>query len=179
MRGHEVEIEVIVKCENAQMSKGANRPSDSFRENTSLPNYFHDTWKRANIAIYESIPVPEEPSQIPSHFYSQLPSLRKMRALFGLQLITLIITTISSALGADSNSGTCYFVNGDLASTHVPCFPDEVSAGNVSPCCWIANGDVCLDTGICLSSSGMTYQGACTDQNWLSNSCPHRCPDRK
>ena len=111
--------------------------------------------------------------------HSQLPSPRRMRALFGLQLIALIIATVSSALGADSNSSACYFVNGAPALTHVPCFPEQVSAGGVSACCYISNGDVCLDTGICLSTGGLAFQGACTDQNWLSNSCPHRCPDRK
>src|SRR2546421_8266331 len=96
----------------------------------------------------------------------------------GLYLVVLV-ATVSPALGAISNSSICYFVNGDVASTHVPCFPDQVNAGHVSSCCYISNGDVCLDTGICLSSEGMTYQGACTDKDWLSNSCPHRCPDRK
>ena len=102
-----------------------------------------------------------------------------MRAFINLQSIALIIVTLTSALGADLNSSTCYFVNGDLAPQHVPCFPDKVSAGGDSACCLMSNGDVCLDTGICLSVGGLTYQGACTDQNWQSNSCPHRCADRK
>ena len=102
-----------------------------------------------------------------------------MRMSNELQSIALLIVTAASALAADSNSSTCYFVNGDLAPQHVPCFPDKVSAGGDSACCEKSDGDVCLDTGICLSVGGMTYQGACTDQNWQSNSCPHRCPDRK
>ena len=60
MRGHEVEIEVIVECENKQMSKG---PSGSFEK-----IFFHDNLNRANIAIYESIPVPEEPPPNPFAF---------------------------------------------------------------------------------------------------------------
>ena len=102
-----------------------------------------------------------------------------MRAFINLQSIALITLTVASVFGADSNSSTCFFVNGDLAPAHVPCFPDKVSAGDDSACCEGSDGDVCLDTGICLSVGGMTYQGACTDQNWQSNSCPHRCPDRK
>ena len=114
-----------------------------------------------------------------SRISSQLPSPRKMRAFITLHSLALIIVTVPSTFEADSNSSTCFFVNGDLAPQHAPCFPDKVSAGDDSACCLMSNGDVCLDTGVCLSKGGMTYQLACTDQNWQSNSCPHRCPDRK
>ena len=114
-----------------------------------------------------------------SRILSQLPSPRNMRTSINLQTIALIVSTATSALGAHSNSSTCYFLNGELAPQHAPCFPNKVSAGDDSACCDMSNGDVCLDTGICLSKGGSTFQGACTDQNWQSNSCTHRCPDRK
>ena len=102
-----------------------------------------------------------------------------MRAFITLESIALIIVTVTPGLAADSNSSACFFVNGNPAPQHVPCFPDKVSAGGDSACCQVSNGDVCLDTGICLSVGGVTFQGGCTDINWQSNSCPHRCPDRK
>ena len=120
------------------------------------------------------------PHTIQPCFQFLLPPSRKMRAFFSLHSIALLLTaTVHPAFGADPNSTPCYFVNGANATTHTPCFPDRIRAGGVSSCCYISNGDVCLDTGICLSAGGMAFQGACTDQDWSSGSCPHRCPDRK
>ena len=103
---------------------------------------------------------------IQSHFSFLVPSPRKMCTSINLQLIALINITAASALAADSNLTTCYFVNGDLASQHVLCFPDKVSAGGNNTYYEKSNDDVYHDIGICLSMRGMTYQEACTDQNW-------------
>ena len=95
-----------------------------------------------------------------------------------MRLIALIFATISFVSGADRNSSACFAVNGDPAPQHSPCFPDLVEAGGDSSCCEFSKTDVCLDTGLCFSAGGMIFQAACTDKNWQSNSCPHRCPDR-
>ncbi|KAF2493073.1 hypothetical protein BU16DRAFT_97392 [Lophium mytilinum] len=73
-----------------------------------------------------------------------------------------------------ANSSVCFFPNsntdgGDINPIFVPCDP----AASVSACC--AVGESCTGSGLCYSSSGGIYRGACTDKTWKDASCPHLC----
>jgi hypothetical protein len=70
---------------------------------------------------------------------------------------------------------SCYFVNGQTAPDHTPCFPDR----EISPCCLMNqdNPDVCLESGLCLSFGGTLYQSGCTDETSAYSNCTHFCPD--
>ncbi|KAL4805296.1 hypothetical protein BDV18DRAFT_160957 [Aspergillus unguis] len=64
----------------------------------------------------------------------------------------------------------CYFPNGVLADTNVPCTNDEFTA-----CCDYR--DICLSNGYCMATTNQPYtlsRGSCTNQKW-EQGCPERC----
>ncbi|KAI1270422.1 hypothetical protein F5Y18DRAFT_12817 [Xylariaceae sp. FL1019] len=61
-----------------------------------------------------------------------------------------------------------------------PCGPVNASVP-VVPCC--ANGDACLENGIChyfheLDGGSGYYAAGCTDEDWKGGNCVHRCADQ-
>ncbi|KAL2044752.1 hypothetical protein N7G274_002527 [Stereocaulon virgatum] len=64
---------------------------------------------------------------------------------------------------------TCYLNNGATSAALGPC---NVTEG-VSLCC--ATGDNCLTNGLCATSTGVIYQGGCTDSTYKATICPKFC----
>ena len=75
----------------------------------------------------------------------------------------------------------CYYPDGSTAHQDTPC--STVDSGGISFYC--GQGYACLSNAICMSvsttndpESSTTYvRGSCTDQKWLSLSCPLFCID--
>lgn len=67
---------------------------------------------------------------------------------------------------------TCYFPNGDIASTYKPC-NSTVDVG-ASVCCELSTS-ACGSKGLCFGSNGYLYRGGCTDRLWKSGRCPTHC----
>jgi hypothetical protein len=80
-----------------------------------------------------------------------------------LQVILTLSLTPKLGLAAASTNGTCYYLNGDVASDHVPC----KSGDNVVNCC--DSRAVCLSNGMCLMQGdmGLSFgRGTCNDPSW-------------
>jgi hypothetical protein len=85
------------------------------------------------------------------------------------KLAGVLVLLALSHLCAVAGSNPCYFPNGFLASSFVPCSPNGDGG-----CC--AEGDFCTSLGYCISNSeGYHYRGACTDATWFNPSCPDYC----
>ena len=79
---------------------------------------------------------------------------------------------------------TCYGMEGDqMNSNYVPC--NVSSTGNAddgvhSTCCNAANADICLSSGLCLSTIALAlgrvlWVNGCTDKTLKDPSCPQYC----
>jgi hypothetical protein len=65
---------------------------------------------------------------------------------------------------------TCYYPNGNEATTDVQCTPGDNSA-----CC--GSGSICLSNGLCMSIAqpfGLS-RGSCTDPNFEIDECTSAC----
>ncbi|KAJ5390791.1 uncharacterized protein N7496_001859 [Penicillium cataractarum] len=90
-----------------------------------------------------------------------------------LQVILVLSLAPNLGFAAASTNGTCYYLNGDVASDHVPC----KSGDNVVNCC--DSRAVCLSNGMCLMQGSMGLslgRGSCNDPNW-SPACYAPCRD--
>ncbi|KAL3478273.1 hypothetical protein BJX99DRAFT_107366 [Aspergillus californicus] len=89
-----------------------------------------------------------------------------------LILLATLLTAYSNVAAQDQD---CFLMDGQLASdSHKPC---NTSTTGHSACCATAT-DICLESGLCLSSSGLIFESACTDRTWESDACPSLCPDQ-
>ncbi|KAL3447645.1 hypothetical protein BJX65DRAFT_307710 [Aspergillus insuetus] len=87
-----------------------------------------------------------------------------------------LTTLIFFLLSRTSLARDCFLMSGKNASTsHQPCTP-SLSASDHSACCATAT-DTCLESGLCIASTGLIYESGCTDPTWESDACPHVCPD--
>lgn len=70
-------------------------------------------------------------------------------------------------------SMTCYGYSSPnvvVLPNYGPCNP---RAGSISLCCEF--GDTCLANGLCVTPSGVYYNGGCTDDTYQSATCPQYC----
>ncbi|KAL4759649.1 uncharacterized protein BDW70DRAFT_79389 [Aspergillus foveolatus] len=85
-----------------------------------------------------------------------------MMNLLNLVLLLLLSPSLSVA--------TCYYPNGNEATTDVQCTPGDNSA-----CC--GSGSICLSNGLCMSIAqpfGLS-RGSCTDPNFEIDECTSAC----
>ncbi|KAK2791222.1 hypothetical protein FQN53_006060 [Emmonsiellopsis sp. PD_33] len=89
---------------------------------------------------------------------------------------------LQAALLPKASAAKCYARDGteQTASEYQPCFPDQEH----SACCSLSKsnnliGDICTSEGLCLAQvsphTGAYYENGCTDESWLSPSCPGFC----
>ncbi|KAF5005328.1 hypothetical protein FDECE_8224 [Fusarium decemcellulare] len=86
-------------------------------------------------------------------------------------------TTLLFLLPKIYAAGSCYYPDGSLSQSDVPCN----SGTEASACC--APQYKCLDNGLCqamqelIDGAGASEyaRGSCTDQNWKSEDCLNRC----
>ena len=74
-------------------------------------------------------------------------------------------------------SETCYghsSPNAVFLSNYGPCNPQQ---GGISLCCEI--GETCLTNGLCVTPSGVYYNGGCTDITYKAAICPTFCTSGK
>lgn len=94
------------------------------------------------------------------------------RAMFSLLIIYFSLLTGCQLATAVSSKATCFSINGQ-PNTDFPCFLGQ----SVSACC--GTDSICLDNGLCkpVDSVGVSelIRGSCTDETWLSPSCPNYC----
>ena len=84
---------------------------------------------------------------------------------------SLVISQILFSIVLVDGKATCYFPDGTVeAGFYFPC--NTTTEG--SACC-DADTSVCTTAGLCVSSAGWIYRGACTDKTWQSPYCPSRC----
>ncbi|KAL4875610.1 hypothetical protein BJY04DRAFT_201425 [Aspergillus karnatakaensis] len=66
-----------------------------------------------------------------------------------------------------AQSPPCFWPNGNVAQDYEPC-------PNTSVCCFV--GEACLSNRLCYGAKyNIAYRGACTDQTWPEDECPHIC----
>ena len=99
-------------------------------------------------------------------------SLVALAATLMGKLIMFVSLHGGSRTLADNTSPNdmCYWPNGDLTGTGVPCTYD----GSVGNCC--SPGFACMNTGICKLDGAEYYERhSCTDSSWLDPSCSQMC----
>ena len=95
---------------------------------------------------------------------------------FGRLASLLLLFPLFNHLTQAQDTATCYGMTGEVFSDHTPCFPNQP----FNTCCRTSepDPDVCLDTGLCLSTGGIVFQGGCTDPTGANSACTWRCPRR-
>lgn len=70
---------------------------------------------------------------------------------------------------------TCYYPDGSIAESHVPCNADAVSGTDNASACCLGYGDAyCTVNGLCNYRGGL-IRASCTDSTWKSLKCPRQC----
>lgn len=70
---------------------------------------------------------------------------------------------------AYTHAQSCYYPNGNLASSDTAC----TDGNGDSFCC--SSSYYCLSNRLCQWQDGRFYRGSCTDDNWTSPDCPQFC----
>ncbi|KAK4151295.1 hypothetical protein C8A00DRAFT_17302 [Chaetomidium leptoderma] len=74
-----------------------------------------------------------------------------------------------------SDSGRCYFPDGQLAKFAVGCW--DAPVGQTGLCC--QSGDQCLNNTLCatkfVADEPLYYRGSCLDSTWSNSACPRFC----
>ncbi|KAE8401752.1 hypothetical protein BDV37DRAFT_169354 [Aspergillus pseudonomiae] len=76
--------------------------------------------------------------------------------------MNLLILLLFSILPTHAQNATCYFLDGSVAASDVPCTSDATTN-----CC--NKNDICMSNGLCYlqGSHGMALsRGSCTDKSW-------------
>ncbi|CAK7219926.1 hypothetical protein SEUCBS140593_004058 [Sporothrix eucalyptigena] len=101
-----------------------------------------------------------------------------MTVLYALKLFILLLFTTPSLAQATA----CYGMEGgQMNSNYAPC---NASSTTHSACCNAANADICLSSGLCLSTVAVAlgrvlWLNGCTDKTLKDPSCPQYCRNLK
>jgi len=87
-----------------------------------------------------------------------------------MKSLVLSIQSLALLIISRAMADNCYWPNGDLSKSYVPCNVNPASTGPRA-CC--APTEPCLANKLCFSTAvGVVYRGACTDNTFQDPNCP-------